>query len=543
MNISAELKKATTAPENCQNTKPDTSAEKTKGFLGCYLVVPVKNATRHIADGVCAFCRNIRSFLITVCSPVCSPVCYRRDGSESSRDAEDTDPYASSFDTYYETADDWENSGLEFPCGTAALSGKQSQLSSENGTGWGSRVVATVSGEEAAVMADGSSLREESLGAARNTAMAGELYDAANESADASSEESDTSDESLPYVVPPEAPATSGVAGLSMVPLTGDMAISEMKRNQSVFTLPYFAGSAYNQIREFLLANPELSSNFPKERIVEGERQRQWGDLDFQQARLMVRDTGYLRSYGGPKKPADKAFFPLVGAEFFQNDLERDRRVCISQCPDTFARQWLQCKDAPGIFLVNYYLRNQNMVFYYAVPELDAIEESCRPLLERLVSNNPGELQNVMEKFKVISTVADLSDAFSSMVATVNRPAVMNNKFELEGYCGESPDGGNRYTEVHIDLRNSKQTFFRSLYWSSLSQVNKLAQSVHMFIGFAIEPLAEDDRINQEKKTKTSIDNFLPEYIFAGIELFYPDITTQEPPKLQPPFPATFFRQ
>ena len=536
MNIPVELRKATTAPEACQNTKPDTGAGSKKEFSGCCLVAPVKNAARHIADEVCTLCRNIRSFLITVCSPVCC----RREGNVSSRDTEDTDPYASSSDTYYDVADEWENSGLEFSCGAAALSGKQSPLSPEDGKQRGIRVVAIDPGEDAVVMAEGSSLREVSFGAAGNIVMARGLV---NEFPDVSNEESDTSDESLPYVVPPEAPATSGVAGLSMVPLTGDMAISEMKRNQSVFTLPYFAGSAYNQIREFLLANPELSSNFPKERIVEGERQRQWGDLDFQQARLMVRDTGYLRSRGGPKKPADKAFFPLVGAEFFRNGLGRNRRVCISQCPDTFACRWLQCNDAPGIFLVNYYLRNQNMVFYYAVPELDAIEESCRPLLERLVSNNPGELQNVMEKFKVISTVVDLNDAFSSIVAAVNHPAVMNNKFELEGYCGESPDGGNRYTEVHIDLRNSKQTFFRSLYWSSLSQVNKLAQSVHMFIGFAIEPLAEDDRINQEKKTKTSIDNLLPEYIFAGIELFYPDITTQEPPKLQPPFPATFFRQ
>ena len=44
--------------------------ENKKGFFGSYLVNPIKNAARYIADGIRTVFRSIRSFLISVCSPI-----------------------------------------------------------------------------------------------------------------------------------------------------------------------------------------------------------------------------------------------------------------------------------------------------------------------------------------------------------------------------------------------------------------------------------------------------------------------------------------
>ena len=56
--------------------------ENKKGFRGSRLIKPIKNAVRCIADGICTAFRNIRSFLITACSPPCS--CFRKEKCDAS---------------------------------------------------------------------------------------------------------------------------------------------------------------------------------------------------------------------------------------------------------------------------------------------------------------------------------------------------------------------------------------------------------------------------------------------------------------------------
>ena len=81
--------KLSTAPDSCsfvaENQGLDKSradTENKKVFFGSYLVNPIKNAARHIADGIRAAFRNIRSFLIAVCSPPCG--CFRKEKSAAS---------------------------------------------------------------------------------------------------------------------------------------------------------------------------------------------------------------------------------------------------------------------------------------------------------------------------------------------------------------------------------------------------------------------------------------------------------------------------
>ena len=58
------------------------NTENKKGFWGSCLISPIKNAARYIVDGIRTVFRNIRSFLITVCSP--SGSCFRKEKGAAS---------------------------------------------------------------------------------------------------------------------------------------------------------------------------------------------------------------------------------------------------------------------------------------------------------------------------------------------------------------------------------------------------------------------------------------------------------------------------
>ena len=286
--------------------------------------------------------------------------------------------------------------------------------------------------------------------------------------------------------------------------------------------------------------NPDLGGNFPREITVKGARQYQWSDLDFERASLMVRDTGYCknRKLSTPKRNADKAFFPLVGVDVFKSAAGKKECVCISQCPGSLACRWLQREDAPRILVVNYILRNMNMVLYYAVPELEAIEASCQPLLNMLVSDDQEKLQCAMKKFKIIPQVINIGGVPGAAKSMMEAPAIVNNKFQTGGSFGKGPDGRNRYTEIYIDIRNGQGIGINFATGLFLGSVNKMASLLHMFIGFSIEPLAKDEIAGMEKKSKKTIADHLPEHIWGGVELFHPDISTRELPELQLP-PST----
>ena len=138
MNVSAEFKKVPDTIENHKNEKADADVENKKRVFDRYLITPIKNAVRYIVDGAYAFCRNIRSFLVAVCSPVCS--CFRRAGSTSFRGIEDPAPYTPGLEKVSETEEKPEIPRLTSLCSTV-LSGNQSQLSPGNGRKRGELVV------------------------------------------------------------------------------------------------------------------------------------------------------------------------------------------------------------------------------------------------------------------------------------------------------------------------------------------------------------------------------------------------------------------
>lgn len=65
------------------NYQPEASSAGQKEGSFCQrLITPIKNAARHIADGISTLCRNIRSFVVNICAPLTN--CFRSKGSESS---------------------------------------------------------------------------------------------------------------------------------------------------------------------------------------------------------------------------------------------------------------------------------------------------------------------------------------------------------------------------------------------------------------------------------------------------------------------------
>lgn len=625
---------------------------KKMGFLGRYLIVPIENVVRYIADGACAFCHNIRSFLIVVCSPLYDFFRGRAGATpEPESDLEEQGSTASEEDpALHQSGADMpsgrlsETEGRSEPPGLLpscdeVLPGRQACSSPENygkqngfpvsvslgqdgscmGTfpadregeavcapllsspvvspdagsaapammeadSWvegrfaddepllvsagphpepagepkfpsasdiepnsspsasgsldgGEEAAVVMPGpdsdaaalaEEIAIMKQGFPLDDASSDMPEDTSFSDRSFNTADESSDVDDDAFETADE-----------ASDIDDGALLSEVLSDAEYNVM-RNQSVFTAPHFVDLPhYDPIRKFLIANQDLRSGFPEEVTVNGDKRRQWSDLDFQHARLNVRDTGYCKRSGAPERLADKAFFPLVGVDVFQNDLDNGRYVCISQCPDSFSCRWLQRRNAPGIFLINHILHNYNIVFYYAVPELEAIQESCRPLLKMLVSGNKEELKKTMERFKMILPAARIAK-YSMLTSMVGSTILLGNHLQLEGFCGESPESGSRYTEIHIDIRKFKNIITAGVFSLLRDRLEKSLHSLRLPIGFSIEPMAEDERAKMEKKLKTPIDSHLPEHVFCGVELFRPDIGIgrRELPRLQLP-PST----
>ena len=660
MVLLAESGKKSFASEDDRPGISCAGSRKRTGFLGRYLVAPIENVVRYIADGACAFCHNIRSFLVVACAPLYKFFRGRAgatsepepDLEEPESPAREGDPalHQSGIDMLSgmssETAGKPELSGLSPSCDVVlserqACSGSEENCDKQNGflvsvlserdgsctgtfptdrgggevcptllsllvvspdggsvtsaatkadskveggfaddklsfvsagshlkpagkpkfpsvpdielnsspsasgsfDGGGEAAVvmpgpdAAVPAEKTAVMENGFLLDEASSDTLEDASFSAISFSPADELSDTDDEEfetadelSDTDDEAFEVAGDHPFDADDGA-------LLSD-AENDVIRSQSVFTAPHFADLPhYDPIRKFLIANKDLRSGFPEEATVNGEKRQQWSDLDFLRAKLTVRDTGYCRKSGAPDRLADKAFFPLVGVDVFQNDLDNGRYVCISQCPDSFSCRWLQRRNAPGIFLVNHILHNYSIVLYYAVPELDAIQESCRPLLKMLVSGNKEELEKTMERFKMILPSTKLAK-YPVLTNIVGSTILLGNHFQLEGFCGESPESGSRYTEIHIDIRKFKSRITAGMLSLLRDRMEKSLHSLRLPIGFSIEPMAEDERAKMEKKLKTPIDSHLPEHVFCGVELFRPDIGRRELPRLQLP-PST----
>ena len=126
--------------ENRGFDKSRADTENKKGFLGSHFVSPIKNAARHIADGIRTVFRNIRSFLIAVCSPPCS--CFRKEksaapGQESPASVERGEGQVQR-DASSRPAETHEQSALAKPVSQdtddlSALSGRVKSVSSDQG--------------------------------------------------------------------------------------------------------------------------------------------------------------------------------------------------------------------------------------------------------------------------------------------------------------------------------------------------------------------------------------------------------------------------
>ena len=494
MNVSADFKKVPTVTENHKNENTNADVEYKKRVFDRYLITPIKKAVRYIADGACAVCRNIRAVLVAVCSPVSS--CFRKKGSSSSREIDEPDPYTSNLDRVSKSAGKPEISRLKSFCGAVAPA-----------------PVVVVSAAKTVDPKTESPLVELSSGTNGKS----------------------LSFNAMPDVVPAD---SGGVAGLSMVPSSENVAASETMKKQSVFTASHFAGPAYNKIRQFLLVNPDLRSNFPEEVASGRGVRRQWRDLEFPRARLLVRDVGYCKKRpGSPKKHADKAVFPLVGVDCFRNTSDASDAM-IAQCPGSLAHRWMQRKDAPGIFVINFRLHGMNMVLYYAVPEPDLMKESCQPLLKKLVSGNGKDIQDVLGRFKIIPELVYVGGVDDTVAQYASVPAIMSTIFSMNGYHCSNYDTGARADEIHIDLLCRSGLLADGLFNHIAGHLNNEFPELHIRMGFAIEPLAVDEREVWEKALREPIEDQLPERILGGIELSYPEFDDERFPKLQQPFPV-----
>lgn len=82
MDRSATLSNSPVSLGNYQSETSSTGVRQKAGAFCQRLITPIKSAARHIADGICTLCRNIRSFLVNICTPLTS--CFRSKSSESS---------------------------------------------------------------------------------------------------------------------------------------------------------------------------------------------------------------------------------------------------------------------------------------------------------------------------------------------------------------------------------------------------------------------------------------------------------------------------
>ena len=86
----------------------------------------------------------------------------------------------------------------------------------------------------------------------------------------------------------------------------------------------------------------------------------------------------------------------------------------------------------------------------------------------------------------------------------VGSTILLGNHFQLEGFCGESPESGSRYTEIHIDIRKFKSRITAGVLSLLRDRMEKSLHSLRLSIGFSIEPMAEDERAKMEKKTENA---------------------------------------
>lgn len=222
-----------------------------------------------------------------------------------------------------------------------------------------------------------------------------------------------------------------------------------------------------------------------------GGAENSWCGIDA--SSYKVRDKRYLEDR--IKSPSDQAMCVLVAVDLFDSDVDV---VQVGLCPEVGTVHRLRARgEERRLLLLNFRVVPLHLVIVWAVPD-DLGEGPAQSLLEKFMTSMSTRERNM--RLKVIPNVLD--GPWVARKTTGSRPAILGKNIPIDYYPGD------RYLEVSINIGVST-------LGSRVARVMKFAiKRVNMEMAFVIEGQAEAE---------------LPERVFGGYRLQYPDISTARP--------------
>ncbi len=301
---------------------------------------------------------------------------------------------------------------------------------------------------------------------------------------------------------------------------------------QSVFIQDRYQQPAYDNIRKFLIANPELARG--------GNYQESCYDLDFSKedeavkTKLKTRPEDYIAKGNVEKVDAEISIMPLVGVELFRNKLGGKRgnllnplaalkwygeTVKVTSCKNSYSCRWLSMENPPFLFVVHILLPNMSLIFNFAKPQLYPVEGGCQKLMDDLFYGSGTTFDLAVREFKIIPQVVEcgIPPIKVPMLGEINfksfmdKAAIVSNNFSYLPLTDKERVGvEKRYLEICMDMRASRIVSY------GFDRIKRHANSLHLNLAFAVQPL---DKKEQERR---KVEKQLPEILAAGAEIEKP---------------------
>lgn len=222
-----------------------------------------------------------------------------------------------------------------------------------------------------------------------------------------------------------------------------------------------------------------------------GGAENSWCSIDARSYK--VRDKRYLEDR--IKNASGQAMCALVAVDLFESETDV---VQVAHCPEVGTVHRLRARgEQRRLLLLNFRVVPLHFVIVWAVPD-DLGSSPAQLLMEKFMTTMSTRERN--RRLKVIPNVLD--GPWVARKTTGSRPAILGKNIPIDYFSGD------RCLEVSINIGVSA-------LGSRVARVMKFAiKRVNMEMAFVIEGQAEAE---------------LPERVFGGYRLQYPDIGTARP--------------